>query len=426
MAEFHEIDQSKRINLKTLIEAKTKIVALEGGSGSGKTWDVIFYLLWICQENENQGLSIMIGRACYAWIEDSVLDSFMKILRLLDLWNGKLTKESHPKEHTIYGNTFHFRGADQEAKFHGPRWDIVYLNEAMEFEYESCAQLFMRTNYKILLDWNPYLMQHWVFDRILTRQDCTHVISTFFDNPDLPEEQRKEILGYEPTHPEDRDKPEKERRPHPINIQNGTADDRLWSIYGQGIRQAPTGIIFKYVNYIDKWPIDVDYINSIDFGFTTDPCVIGKVGETDRDIFIEVMSYEPIETPEEIDLYADRVGLDKKRITVADSSDRYVSENKGVIEMVNNLRDLGWKNITKVSKTRSVMYWIGEMKKKRINFISNNFVDKIKKEQENYVMKTINGIAINQPIDKFNHIFDMARYGVMILNARTGIKSVKR
>jgi hypothetical protein len=33
-----------------------------------------------------------------------------------------------------------------------------------------------------------------------------------------------------------------------------------------------------------------------------------------------------------------------------------------------------------------------------------------RKEAENYKMKTINGIAINQPIDKFNHFWDAARY----------------
>ena len=253
---FHEIKLSKRKNLKTLIKAKTKIIALEGGSGSGKSYDALFYLIYICQQNKNAGLRIMVGRAFYSWIDDSILADFKRVLQMLDLWEGKLTKESHPKEHKLYGNTFHFRGADQEAKFHGPRWDLVYLNEGMEFKYESCSNVFMRTNHKILIDWNPYLMQHWVYDRILPREDCTHVTSTFFDNPNLPEEQRKEILGYEPTHPDDRHiQDKKKRRPHPVNIDRGTADDRLWSVYGEGKRMAPKGLIWKHVNYINEWPL---------------------------------------------------------------------------------------------------------------------------------------------------------------------------
>ncbi len=423
---FHEISLSKRKNLRTLVRAKTKIIALEGGSGSGKTWDVLKYLIYVCQKNKNAGIKIMVGRAFYAWIEDSILDDFKRILITLDLWTGKFSRASHPINHTLYGNTFHFRGADQESKFHGPRWDIVYLNEGMEYKHESCTQLFIRTNLKILIDWNPYLMQHWIYNKILTRDDCTHVISTFFDNPDLPEEQRKEILGFEPTHTDDRHiEDKKQRRPHLINIKNCTADDRLWSIYGEGIRMAPEGLIFKNVNYIDAWPQDVDYIYAMDFGFTVDPHAMGKVGETNREIFVEVLSYEPIDTPEAIDLYAEKIGMNKNRITIGDSSDKYTGENKGTVEMVKGLRGLGW-NIRKVSKIKSIMYWINSMKLKRINFINNNLVHFAKKEAENYVLKTINDETINQPIDKFNHIWDFVKYGHIALNQSSEIRATKR
>ena len=40
-----------------------------------------------------------------------------------------------------------------------------------------------------------------------------------------------------------------------------------------------------------------------------------------------------------------------------------------------------------------------------------------KKEAQNYRMKEINGIPINQPIDKFNHIWDGARYAHMAENS---------
>ena len=423
---FHEISLSKRKNLKALIKSKDKIIALEGGAGSGKSYDILFYLVYVCQQNKNAGLKIMIGRAFYAWIEDSILYDFKRVLMILDLWDGKFSRASHPINHTLYGNTIHFRGADQESKFHGPRWDIVYLNEMMEFKYESCTQLFIRTNYKILTDWNPYLMHHWVYSRILKRDDCTHIISTFFDNPDLPEQQRKEILGFEPTHPDDRHiQDKKKRRPHPTNITNGTADDRSWSVYGEGKRIAPEGLIFKHVNYIDEWPVDVAKINSMDFGFTTDPHAMGYVGETERDIYIELLSYEPIETAAEIDSLAEKVGMNKKRQTIGDSSDKYTGENKGTVEMVKDLRLLGW-SIVKVSKTKSVMFWLGKMKKKRINILNNHLAVHAKEEQENYVMKTINGIAINQPVDKFNHMWDMARYGFMALNQSSEIRATKR
>jgi hypothetical protein len=93
-----------------------------------------------------------------------------------------------------------------------------------------------------------------------------------------------------------------------------------------------------------------------------------------------------------------------------------VSEKNGTVEMVNGLQLLGWE-ITKVSKTKSVMFWVNSMKAKKINIIKNNLQHFAKKEAENYRMKMINGIAINQPVDAFNHFWDAARYAHMSENS---------
>ena len=96
----------------------------------------------------------------------------------------------------------------------------------------------------------------------------------------------------------------------------------------------------------------------------------------------------------------------------ADSSDKHTSEKHGTIEMVRSLKNLGWQ-IKKVSKTKSVMFWVNSMKKKKINIVDNDLYIYAKKEVENYRMKMINGIAINQPVDDFNHFWDASRYAHM-------------
>ena len=48
--------------------------------------------------------------------------------------------------------------------------------------------------------------------------------------------------------------------------------------------------------------------------------------------------------------------------------------------------------------------------------MKNHLYKEIKKEKENYRMKEIGGMAINQPIDSFNHFWDSARYGHMAFN----------
>ena len=68
------------------------------------------------------------------------------------------------------------------------------------------------------------------------------------------------------------------------------------------------------------------------------------------------------------------------------------------------------KRISKVSKTMDVYFWITKMKEYKLNIVSTK---NLKTEFENYRWRTINGQAVNQPVDKWNHGIDAIRYGLM-------------
>ena len=391
-----------------------QVFLLEGGGGSGKTYDALQFIMTYCDNYFGWGKDILIGRDQYSDCKKTVLKDFIKILKMYGIYNKHNHTQSHPQTYTLYGNTIYFSGLNGIGS-HGERHDVIYINEIMETQWQDVSQLNQRCNELLIGDYNPMYTIHWVYDKLEPRQDCKLFQSTQLMNAFLPRGQRAEILAYEPTHPEDRKLPKKQRRPHPTNIKNGTADDYNWDVYGLGLRAAAEGLLFKYVNYIDKWPEDVAPVHGLDFGFTVDPSALVKVGETSTDIYLELSMYHPTETPEDIDDYAEAKGIDIKIPCEADSSDKYTGENKGTVEMVKSLREKGW-NIRKVSKTKGIMYWLGMMKKKRINIIKNDLYYHAKKEQENYRLKTINGISINQPVDKFNHFWDGSRYGFMSLH----------
>ena len=71
------------------------------------------------------------------------------------------------------------------------------------------------------------------------------------------------------------------------------------------------------------------------------------------------------------------LGISKSDLIICDSSDRYVSENNGVVRMVQDLQADGW-NAIKVSKSKSVMYWLLSLKSKKINVVKKN------REEEKY------------------------------------------
>jgi phage terminase large subunit len=369
----------------------------EGGSGSAKTWDIIQFLLYYCQVNKNKHKDILCFRQTYADLRKTVLKDFVNILYKYEMYEDSCFHKSPPVSYEYKGNIIYFTGLDSIGS-HGERHDIIWGNEGMEIDYEAFRQLNQRCNEVFILDYNPYYTEHWIFNNITTRPDVKLCKTTQLDNPFLPKGQRDEILAYEPT---------------PENINNGTADDYMWKVYGLGQRTANVGIIFKLVNWIDSFPESIRTQWGLDFGYTNDPTCLTKVGISPGNVFAEIKCYEPIDNAYAISEMLKNAGVKRHEVITADSSDRYDD-----FEMVKDLRDLGW-NIVKVNKGKGVKWRIGLLKKNKINIVHNI---NAKREQENYKWREINGILINEPVDKFNHFWDSLGYGYLgMMDSNVGI-----
>ena len=362
---------------------------------SSKTWDFFHFLYMFCDHNRGQHNEIYILRETLANCKDYTLKEFKKCFQKMEVWDDDNFKNPQKPEYILFGNEIYFRGLDDSAE--GYPSDILFINEALENQNkEKVATLRMRCRKLMVMDWNPKYTQHWCFD--LEGQENTFFThSTYKNNKHLQKSVIKEIESYNPAIQD--------------NVKNGSADDYRWMVYGLGKRAAPEGVIFKNVVYEDAFP-DLAFHYGMDFGFTSDPTAIVKYAESSNDVYLELLCYQPIETPEEIDKFADAIGLNKRLPITADSSDKHISEKHGTIEMCSGLRGLGWR-ITKVSKSKSIMFWINSLKKKKIHIIKNHLYHFAKKEAENYRLKLINGIAINQPVDDFNHFWDGSRYAHM-------------
>ena len=395
---------------------KNKVtICNEGSSRSSKTWDFFHFLVMYCDHNRNKQNEIYILRETLTDCKDYTFKEFRKCLKMMHIWDDECYKSPQKPFYNLFGNDVYFRGLDDSSE--GYPSDILFINEALENQNkEKVDGLKMRCRKLMVLDWNPKYTQHWCFN--LEGQPNVHFThSTYRNNKHLEESVINEIESYCPWNFEDLHLPESQRRPNIVNIKNGTADKYRWQVYGEGMRSAPEGLIFEHVTWIDTFP-DMGYSLCMDFGFTTDPTSLNKYAEDEHNIWIEPLMYQSTENSELIHDFALSAGIDIKIPTTADSADKYTGENKGTVEMVRDLKVKGW-NITKVSKTKSVMYWLTSMKKKKIHIVKNHLYSEIRKEQENYMMKKINGIAINQPIDKFNHMWDAARYGHIANNMKS-------
>ena len=386
---------------------------------SSKTFDTFHFIYTFCDHNRGKGNDIYILRNVLKDCREFTYKDFKSCMKdIIGVKEPDITymKENQEPTVTLFGNNIYFRGLNDEANQEGYPSDIVFYNEMLEIQVKSkIAGIMMRCRKLTIGDWNPKFTQHWVFD-LEKRPNAFFTRTNYRQNKHLQKSVKNEIESYYPWLIEDMHLPEKDRRPNLVNIKNGTADKFRALVYGEGIRAAQEGLIFSNVRYIDEWPIDISPVHGLDFGFTTDPSALTRVGENETDIFIELLLYEPTETSDEINEYVRVKQINKSLPCEADSSDKYTGENKGTVEMVKELKLKGWR-IRKVSKTKSVMFWLTKMKKKRITFINNELVDFAKKEAENYKMKMVQGIAINQPEDKFNHMWDSARYAYMSLHS---------
>lgn len=253
---------------------------LEGSSRSGKTYSGVDLIIYLCTEVEKQGCKINIYRETYESFKDSLYEDFKRRLPDFDLHNP-FAYLKEVKSFKIGNSKISFIGCDKLGTKHGAGCDYAFFNEMMHIPQGVFDHVEMRCRKFWWGDYNPSFTQHWVFDKILHRPDVSFLRSTFKDNAHISKQELNKITSYEPWLPgsyevvdnnimylgavvDETNQPP----PHPTNVENGTADEFMWKVYGLGLRGAMKGIIFPNVTLIDKFPTDIAPSYGVDFGFT--------------------------------------------------------------------------------------------------------------------------------------------------------------
>lgn len=355
------------------------IVSAQGGSRSGKTYNICIWLIVYLLEHPNIILSIV--RKTLPAIKGSVLRDVKEILLNMGVWEDK----SFNKTELIYtfsnGSIIEFFSTDDEQKIRGRKRDILFCNEANELLYLDYIQLQMRTTKFTILDYNPsFSDDHWL-NGINQSEDTYHFITTYKDNPFLEDTIIKTIEGYKET-----------------NLS-------LWKIYGLGLQSAVEGLVYPAVHEIDQIPYNaVKRALGLDFGFTNHPtaCVECAIIQEEyvTNLYINEVFYAThlsnLEIINELKAYR---GLE----VIADSEDP---------RTINEIKQAGI-NIKAVSKPKgSVIGGINKAKSLRISYTKNS--SNIKKEFQNYTwQQKKDGTFENVPIKDFDHAMDAFRYYVI-------------
>ena len=363
------------------VNSDKRIIVHQGGSRSGKTYAICQYLIYLLTTRENR-LVITIARKTLPALKGSVYRDFMEIADKVGItYFAEINKAEMTfkyKNHLV-----EFISLDNEMKVRGRKRTHCFLNEANEFFLEDFNQLSLRTTEKMILDFNPSDVIHWIYSDICTRDDCDTYITTFEDNAFLDPEIKKEILRM------------KER------------DADRWRVYGLGERATfKEGQIFdnwKWIDYkefIDKDSSEVVY--GLDWGYSNDPTAIVEVRRKNDRLYVHELLYKKGLTNQDIYNQIKNLGLEEE-LFICDSA-----EPKSLEDM----KRLGLYCKASIKGSGSVMNGIQIIKE--YDVFASKQSKNLLQEYQYYIWEsnkdgqTINKIKQNG----MDHLMDAFRYAV--------------
>lgn len=366
--------------LESTVLGKTKKIVLVGGAGSGKSYTVAQFLLNLVHEYDD--LSILITRKYNTTLRYTTIPLMHELMRQLEI--EYLENKSEQILVFPTGSTIRFLGLDDPEKIKSAEFNIVWMEEATEFEYEDYLQLTLRLRRrnkhgvnKLILTFNPISKASWIYKEFfLTPQPDVRIHrSTYQDNPFLTADFIRSLKKL---------------------IEQ---DERFYRVYALG-EWADIGKQV-YTNYVVQ-EIHGDFsdkvVYGLDFGYIN-PTALVKVAITGDSIYVLDEFYRSYLTNSDLiaELKRQNVG---KHIIVCDSAEP---------ARIKELQLAGF-NAVPASKA-NLLHEIDMIKRFKI-VIDPKCVNFIK-EIESYSWRTDkNGNTLEEPVKFNDHLMDAMRYAV--------------
>lgn len=354
-------------NYEALNDPAIRFVINEGGSRSSKTYSLCQLVIIYCLQNNHKVVSVI--RKTFPALRATVLRDFIEILKELNIYSV----EDHNKSEHIYtfpnGSIVEFFSVDDEQKIRGRKRDIAWCNEANELYFDDFTQLNMRTESKLIFDYNPSESTSWLYE--LPQEESIMIKSTYKDNPFLPQSIRTQIEDLKRT------------------------DEALYQIYALGEKAISKSNIYSQWSFVAHRPARfVKYVYGLDFGYNH-PTALMRVYYCDNDIYIEPVIYESYLTTTMLIEKLGSLGIEQTVSILADYSRP---------EIIQEMNIAGYDviNANKVVKK-------GIDNLKTFGVICQD--DKaLRREYENYKWKKVGDFITDEPVKLFDDAMDAIRY----------------
>ena len=359
-------------NFDALQDPSIRFIINQGGSRSSKTYSLCQVLIVYCLQNPNKVVSIV--RKTFPALRATVMRDFFEVLKDLEIYE----KSSHNMSENIYrfanGSIVEFFSVDDEQKVRGRKRDIGWCNEANELWFEDFQQLNMRTETKMIFDYNPSDSSSWLYE--LPKDESILIKSTYKDNSFLPESIIRQIEDLART------------------------DEALYQIYALGEKAISKTNIFNTWEFITQKPQRfTNYVYGLDFGYNH-PTALMRVYWCEGDIYIEPVLYESYLTTSELIERFKQLNIENTVDILADySRPEIIAEMQNAGFNINNAN----KNVKSgLNAVKTFKVWCKQD-------------ENLKKEYENYKWKKIGDNITDEPVKLYDDAMDAVRYAVMFI-----------
>lgn len=359
---------------RKVFDMKNRIRAVAGGTSASKTISILVWLIDYCQRKQSKPKIAHVVSESFPHLETGAMLDFQSIMKDRGYWKEDLWHDTHHEYTFETGNKLRFTSVDTYGKAHGPRRDVLFVNEANNLEYKIVDQLITRTREIVWLDWNPS-EEFWFYTEMLpNRKDISFITLTYKDNEALD----KTIID---------------------EIESHKNNKSWWQVYGLGQLGEIETRIYKGWQIIDELPYGAKLERyGLDFGYSNDPSAIVALYYYDGGYVVDEVLYQKGMLNKQI---ADTLIVqEQKALVVADSS-----EPKSIDE----IRLFGVNILSTIKGPGSINKGIQFVQGKKISVTKRSV--NIIKEYRSYVWITDkDGKIINEPIDMNNHAMDAIRY----------------
>jgi len=346
---------------------------------ASKTISILLWCIDYAQNTKDE--LITIASESYPHLEGGAIRDFKTIMREHNYWSDSAWNETKHFFTFPNGTKIEFLSVDTYGKAHGPRRDVLFVNEANYLPYQIVDQLIGRTRKIVWFDWNP-TVEFWFYTEMLNRRDDIDFITlTYLDNESLSATEIAEIESHK---------------------NNKT----WWTVYGLGQLGDLEGKIYKDWEIIDSVPHNARLERyGLDFGYTNDPTAIVAIYYYDGGYILDEVCLQKGLSNRQI---ADILLSVPPALVKADSA-----EPKSIAE----IKSYGVNIIPVIKGKDSVKQGIQYVQDQRISMTKQS-VNLIRAYRD-YMWETDkDGKVLNVPNHYLSDLMDALRYGMSDLRGQ--------